>query len=143
MPKGSDGGGAVLNLGVLNVVGCSFDHNTAFSGAAILNYAVLNLTDSVLHSNLALAWGGAIFSYPGAKLVIKSCSIVNNRALGGIAALAVHGNSTIMNTDISNNVGMKYGAVFTGAEADGSATLRLANCTVSDNNSTDLAVVVC
>lgn len=60
--KNGSYGGAIYNLGVVNMYGGSIEDNLASYGGAIYNARELNIQGGTIANNIATAYGGAIFS---------------------------------------------------------------------------------
>src|SRR5690606_12048854 len=77
-------GGAILNLGTLNVLNCGFSDNKAdYYGGAIYNYGDLNVSNSIFTENSVSDWseyfvGGAICNM--ANMNVTNCTFTNNTA---------------------------------------------------------------
>jgi TIR domain len=80
-----DGGGGILNKGVLTLTDSTVSECVAASGGGIVNLGVLTITNSSISGNKADAWGGGIFN--SSTLNIIRSTISHNtagRAGGGI-----------------------------------------------------------
>ena len=107
---GSDGGGAIENLGILTVSNCALTDNTAASGGAVSNSGTLTVSNCTLANNTASAVNGVAYG-------------------GGIVDLGVYGVLTVTNSTLANNVADYGGGI---ATANG-ATLMVTNSTLADN----------
>lgn len=120
--SGDHGGGCIYGLGsvalnhsTVSHCGVNLPSGNFISGGGIYAHGNLTLTDSVVSFNLAYSPSGG--------------------ATGG--GVATHGNLTCTRSSILNNVALGSAASSGGASVDGSAELYA--CTISDNQSFDLA----
>ncbi len=104
-------GGAVANVGDLNVTASSFDQNTADDGGAIGNLTGATITISQSSSftgnradGVDLGGGGALFNFQGTMSVADS-SLTGNTAKGeGGGGIETNGELTLTNTTITGNL---------------------------------------
>jgi hypothetical protein len=146
--SGGDGfGGAIDNLGTLNLNNCDFIGNNSLDGGAISNEAgaTLNITDCTLSSNNATAdsgttggtptddLGGGI--YNGGTTVVIGCSFGGNFLIygpdraeygGGIYSI---GNLTVEDSSFLNNYAFGGG----GIDNNGGTLTVEDSCTFTDN----------
>ena len=136
-PEHRDGrrrGGAIFNLGALNIVDSFFSGNSAPFGGAIYNCrgARLNISDTVFSGNSAEQIGGAIYNCRGARLNISDTVFSGNSAeqIGG--AIYNWGEASISGSAFSGN-GARYsgGAIYNRGEAS------ISGSQFSDNSARD------
>jgi hypothetical protein len=113
----------------------TLQHGKGPGGGAISNLGVLNLQNCVITDNSspnAGYNGGGIFN--GSLMTISNCTVKNNTCTGskggGIATL---NNSVITNTTISNNSSNDGGGIYLQPAVD-DVTLTMTNCTISGNS---------
>jgi hypothetical protein len=134
---GADYGGAILNLGTLNVNRCTLAGNSTDNlipddGGGIFNYGILTLANSTFYNNSA--WeGGAVRSVSSA-LLVTNCTFAANRAgVGGACSSANQGPPSVFNqvTIVGNN------AVDNNGNGGGlffyDQRFTIINCIVADN----------
>ncbi len=97
-------GGAILNSGVLTVVGCTFAGNYAEGGGAITSNGTLTLMQCTFAGNSTTDLGGnAIFNF--GSLAVTQCTISNNFSArnGGAIRCEQNGNLTLTNSIVAGN----------------------------------------
>ncbi len=123
---GLGSGGAIRNLGSLNLIDCSFQNNTSgSSGGAIYNGGTLNASNCSFYNNTASASGGAIYNeqHPdanenlvGGTLILTSgCVIQQNMAAGSGGGICSNAFTTVRirdNCQISANVALYGGGIY-------------------------------
>jgi len=132
-------GGAILNRGIMNVLGCNFtNNNDSWNGAGIANYGSANVSDSIFIKNRAGACGaihnngfmnvsnsyfdgntagggaGAIGNF--GSMNVTGCYFVKNRAnvggaIGNYGTINVSGSIFINNSAVQNS-GSQGGAIY-------------------------------
>ncbi|BDZ71299.1 DUF1565 domain-containing protein [Methanobacterium petrolearium] len=117
---GFDGvGGAILNLGTLNVLNCRFSDNEAdYYGGAIYNYGDLSVYNSIFTENLVSDWseyfvGGAICNM--ANMNVTNCTFTHNTAGtgGAISSQTDPGYTMIITGNMfTGNSATNYGGAF-------------------------------
>jgi uncharacterized repeat protein (TIGR01451 family) len=112
-------GGAILNLGTLNVLNCGFSDNKAdYYGGAIYNYGDLNVSNSIFTENSVSDWseyfvGGAICNM--ANMNVTNCTFTNNTAGtgGAISSQTDPGYTMIVTGNVfTENSATNYGGAF-------------------------------
>ena len=97
-----DGGGAIYNIGTVEILSGSFLWNTAFNGGAIYNRnGIASISDSLFENNITFAdvannGGGAIANYAGGVLNISFSTFTHNTAFNG-GAIYINGAASILN----------------------------------------------
>ncbi|MFH1728260.1 MAG: right-handed parallel beta-helix repeat-containing protein [Pseudomonadota bacterium] len=154
-------GGAIYNLGTLEIDTVSIDDNEAsYGGGAIYNYNSCQISNSKLSGNKASAEGGAIYHY-NKTIDISNTVIENNTsASNGGSFSSYAGDVTIDNCQfMSNESGSNGGAIniysgtssfyisnsllndnlsnYMGGAINSTATTVISNTTIIGNNSTD------
>lgn len=138
--KNGSYGGAIYNMGVVNMYDGSFEGNLASYGGAIYNSRELNIQGGTIANNVATAYGGAIFSANSGSAItylgssegnIKENKIFfnGNSAKGGGAIYMLYNCSTVIygNTVFDSNkaevsydgkdaIGLNGGAICTTGE---------------------------
>jgi hypothetical protein len=116
----SNGGGAIFNVGTLNVIDSVITANTAsFEGGGIHNAtsAQLTVTRSTISGNTALAEGGGIYNGNATAITINDSTISGNSTStqgGGIFGRANITNSTISGNHATNAGQSSGGGIFGG-----------------------------
>ena len=141
-------GGAISNVGVLTIAGCTLSNNTAsggniVSGGAIYNIAgAMSISDSTFSGNSAVANDGAVNVYGGAiytadngrPVTITRCTIAGNASRqGGGIYLSSSGNAApvnVLDSTLSGNTATADG----GAIFNASGVLSVLNSTLSGNS---------
>ncbi|MGJ8723186.1 MAG: choice-of-anchor Q domain-containing protein [Roseibacillus sp.] len=100
---GSDGGGAIDNLGTVVTRRCSFSQNSSNFGGAIDNDGTFTGINCTFTDNSASTSGSVIFNNGGGFLTLTYCSLSGNLMSNTSAALIASGNETISNTIIAFN----------------------------------------
>lgn len=100
------GGGAINNVGTLNITGSTFANNLASNngyGGAIYNTGTVIVSNSTFYGNTASnGWGGAIVNDSGATLTMVNSTFSHNSAnVGG--AIANFGTLHLMNSILANS----------------------------------------
>ena len=128
-------GGGIQNRGTLTVSNCTFSANTAGNeGAALSNFGTLLVTNSVLSDNQSLQTGGGISN--SGVLTVTNSAIVNNSGSSGVGLSNFSGDSvSLTNTTISGNQAIGGSTAGAGIYVL-HGTVRLTNCTLSDNHAT-------
>ena len=98
----ADYGGAIYNLGNLNISNCDFVRNTAFYGAAIYNGANCSISYSKFESNSA-DYGGAIFVFNSTCNINKTTFRLNSAYSGGAIGAEELSNLNIVSSDFADN----------------------------------------
>lgn len=134
-------GGALYNVGQLNVEASTLRHNdAATSGGGILNSGggSVVVTRSLLEMNTAGANGGAIFNNVGSTLELDATTLSANLAEGGDGGgLYAGGTVEAINCTISgNDAGDFGGGVFVAGNAD--AAIRFSTLAFNGNGNLDL-----
>jgi predicted outer membrane repeat protein len=118
---GTSSGGAVRNLGTLELVNAIIENNTAANGAGILNNvnATMTATNSTIRTNTATTNGGGLLSNTGSSTTLTNVTFTGNitstaSGLGGGvfmtgATLSINGGT------FSTNQARNGGAVFVNA----------------------------
>lgn len=104
-------GGAIHNLGELDVSGCEFASNEANGdGAAIYNGRRLNIAESIFTKNTANGSGGAIRNVEG-SVKIKGSVLSENESKnsGGAISNALVGTVVIEKSELNRNLSQKSG----------------------------------
>ena len=127
----SNKGGAIINLGNLDIVNCILNNNQAASGGAIYNKKNLNIKDSKFIKNSASqgeGLGGAVYTRQG-ECKIKNTIFSENNAIGDGGSINNNymGNLIIENTKFSNNYARSAGAI------SSSKDCKILNCNFKDN----------
>ena len=123
-------GGAIINLGELNITNSSFSHNSADKlGGAIYNLkGKLNITNSSFTGNKAEWSGGAIIN--GGELGITNSTFSDNKAdFGG--AILNEGELSISDSAFQNNSADERGG---GGAIDNRGELSINDSAFSDNS---------
>lgn len=98
-------GGAIVNLGSLNVSGSTLTGNSAEDGGAIFNVGVIILEDCVFESNTVPGSGGAINNESEGILSISDCHFINNIARSYGGAISTDGNISLRrNSFVGNSI---------------------------------------
>ncbi len=111
--KVSHNGGAIYNLGKINLINSTFTANNARYGGAIYNNNTLLLTDNSLKDNNATGVGGAIYNTN--KITINNTKFNNNKAQKGGALFSqtqTPSEVSISNSVITNNIANIGGALY-------------------------------
>ncbi|MEP7292028.1 MAG: hypothetical protein ABI835_09600, partial [Chloroflexota bacterium] len=119
---GNGFGGAIYNLGTVNLDGSTFGTNQAAAGGAIYNAGALTITTSLFNGNSVLSpgGGGAIFNANTFSANVNRSTFSSNSAADG-GALYNAGTLTLTNTTLySNSVSSEGGGLY---NAGGSSTL--------------------
>lgn len=138
------GGGIFLDLGELNLKGCTIRENDATYGGGIMSTVTgfniyqyrcpLNLLNCDISANTAADGGGILCSISEASL--KGCNISENIAqgkTGGGGIICRNGSSmTLSNCTVGNNSAVSYGG---GINIVSPGNMDLSFCTVSGNDS--------
>jgi hypothetical protein len=100
-------------------------------GGGILNEGGLELLDSIVRENAATAGaGGGIYSSSSKPLTIRNSLIADNQAENGGGIFLRGGDAEIEDTAITGNRSTQNGG---GIRDEGSGSLRLERCDISDN----------
>lgn len=101
----ANGTGCILNKENLNIVTCTFRHNTAYSGGAISNTGTLSIENSCFESNIATtASGGAVYSIGNLTVdnSLFKANTAQNENLGHGGAIFSY-NLTLTNSNFTLN----------------------------------------
>ena len=133
-------GGAIYNIGTMNVSDTTFEGNNAsYVGGAMFLAADSDTTISnalFKENKSTTGWGGAIYTSSNMKnLVISDSEFLNNEARG-TGALGIYNKATLTNVSFSNNKATDAtdeggGAISLGAES----VVQLTNGTFTGNTS--------
>ena len=122
-------GGAVRNLGTLELDGCVLAENEASAdGGALFNAGSLSLFASTITANTAAGQGGGLDQAAGASDVGSSTFSANTAAAGAGIAVAGGASLALTNSTLSGNTATGNGG---GLDNEGTATV--VNCTVHAN----------
>lgn len=106
--RNSNGGGIYVQGGIVTIDGCSFEDNTALSGAHLRLFAgaMVSIIDTTFVRGFASGgWGGAIDSRT--DMTITGCTFMDNSASeGGGAIYAPVGSCMIRNSTITRNMAL-------------------------------------
>ena len=139
----SGSGGALYNLGTVNLMDCTISGNVAkYQGGGLYNYGTANLTDCFVGYNKVTGpdngkgGGAGLFNgseYVAGSLTLTNCSVYSNKAEDrGGALYDRNGTATLNNCTISGNTaGSAGGGLFSYAK------LNLSGCTISGNYAYD------
>lgn len=127
----SNKGGAIINLGNLNVTDCIFNDNQAASGGAIYNKKNLNIINSKFIKNSASqgeGLGGAVYTRQG-NCKINNSIFSDNNAIGDGGSINNNymGNLIIENTKFIRNYARSAGAI------SNSKDCKILNCNFKNN----------
>ncbi|MCW1970116.1 MAG: hypothetical protein KIH69_018555, partial [Anaerolineae bacterium] len=105
-------GGAIQNLGQLQLISVTLQGNAAYDGGAIANLNEVELIASSLISNSARHYGGAIYG-EGGLFVIQDSRLVSNTAkeVGG-AAYGVRTKFEVSRSQFDSNTATLGGAIY-------------------------------
>lgn len=107
--RNSGGGGVYVQGGIVTIDGCSFEDNTALSGAHLRLFAgsIVSIIDTTFVRGFALdGWGGAIDSRT--NVTITGCTFIDNSASeGGGAIYTQIDNCMIRNSTITHNIALR------------------------------------
>lgn len=127
-------GGAIYNLGELEIDGCVVTGSYGNSGGNIANIGggTLLIQDSTVSHGDALVYGGGIVNYAGGTLVIEASVIENNYANDDGGGILNNNESTLSITDsiISNNEALDNAGGISNADE---ASAEIYNSTVTNN----------
>ncbi|NLE26785.1 MAG: hypothetical protein GX625_15885, partial [Clostridiaceae bacterium] len=126
-PPNSNGeGGAIYNLGTLNVEACTISRNEAYRGGGICSIGGITIKDSTLSGNKAIYDdGGGIFSFGTSK--ITNCNIHDNTAAAG-GGVYSSGQSRIEYSNIYENF-----AHFNAGIDNRGGTISIVSCNIYRN----------
>ncbi|MBD2699916.1 right-handed parallel beta-helix repeat-containing protein [Spirosoma sp. BT702] len=136
----SGGGLYVEDFSVPVITSCQFVSNTSVLGAGTSNgttdaFNSISYTDCSFIANVATSSGGGAFN-GGAIMFYTNCSFINNQA-GASGGGGVHNGSngkiTFRNNLFAKNSTTGTGGAINTYTNDNSTTLRLTNCTISEN----------
>ena len=131
-------GGAIFNLGPIELLNTVLVDNVAVRGGAIENADFATLTDcTVRHNTATFLRGGGIHNFDGV-LTMRNCTVSDNfePAQGG-GIYHSFGTLTLVNTTLSGNMaGDSGGGLYV------NANVSMVNCTVS-NNSAPVGAGIC
>ena len=153
-------GGAIYNLGTLNIIGGELSGNTAVDGGAIWNAGVVHMTNCYLLHNEARRSGGAIANVGGGEVVAIGCRINNNVVQsdydpleyeyeGNGGGVLNEGVMTLRDCTIQQNSATYGGGVANRFDNDAhvannkDATVLISNCDISENTATKQGAGVC
>lgn len=153
-------GGAIYNLGTLNIIGGELSGNTAVDGGAIWNAGVVHMTNCYLLHNEARRSGGAIANVGGGEVVAIGCRINNNVVRsdydpleyeyeGNGGGVLNEGVMTLRDCTIQQNSATYGGGVANRFDNDAhvannkDATVLISNCDISENTATKQGAGVC
>ena len=133
-------GGAIGNLGTLNIINCNFENNQATDGGgAICNIGTLEVKNSNFSNNNALNSGGAIYNgeiylFPGQQgtLTVNNCAFTDNHAGAG-GAVSNQYSTSIKDSKFANN----YATNLMGGAIYNSGTMDIINSIFDDNYAHD------
>jgi len=127
------GGGLYNPGGVLKIIDCTFQGNTAALGGGILNLgAPITMVNVQLIGNRAFLSGGGLYNWEG-DATLHNCRIVGNSAdraedMGGAAIDNLTGNLTIRDSTIADNASPKGQAITSYSwDWDAGGTVDIAN----------------
>ena len=139
----SEDGGAISNIGDLNISDSDISNNTVSCGSnhggAIYNAGSLSITRTVLsNNNTDSSSGGAIYNNSGATMSIIDSNLTNNSANGinSIAGGAIYNNNSFLSIEksiFSNNTANDNGGVIYSSGSQ----INIQNSTFYDNNSSN------
>lgn len=98
----TNSGGAVWNIGRLDLYRTRVTGNRSKDGGAICNLSTLNATECTFDQNTALNEGGAIFSV-NASATLKNCTLAGNSAKRGGGFFFGSGATTLQHVSIAFN----------------------------------------
>ena len=127
-----DGGGGILNRGILTLSQMMISGNTAIYGGGIYNPSgTLAISSSTIRGNDTFYYGSGIWN-DGGVLTLTDATVSNNNAggyrTGGIVSTGGH--ATLTNSTVNGNISTNQGA---GGILNWAASLTLINSTVSGN----------
>lgn len=106
--RNSNGGGIYIQGDTVTIDGCSFEDNTALSGAHLDAFAgaIVSITDTTfVRGTASNGWGGAIDNRT--NMTISGCTFMDNSASeGGGAIYTAAGSCTIRNSTITRNTAL-------------------------------------
>jgi hypothetical protein len=142
----SNGGGAILNFGVLTVSDSILSDNSAFqggNGGAIANDGSLTVIGCTLSGNYTFSGGGgAIFN--AGTLTVRGSNLSENTAFAGGAICNSLGILTISDSNLSGNhaVGARDDVGGGGAIVTSLGAVTVSNCTIADNRAIGNSYVI-
>jgi hypothetical protein len=133
--SGADGGGGILNRGVLTVSNCLFSGNSAFEGGGIANFSggVLTVSGGTFSANSAFN-GGGIFN-DGSLTTIGDSTFAGNVASNDGGGIQNFTGLWISGCTFSDNSAMNGGGI--AVEAFSNSGLIANNSTFSGNNASN------
>ena len=136
-------GGAIRVLGTLSnpagtvavIRDCTFEENEASDegGGIYIQFSNSTITNCRFVQNSASENGGGLIYKSSSELIVSNCVFVENSTLGEGGGLFMIGSSAFMqiiDSVIINNSAMTFG----GGVAAGSGSMRLINCTFTENS---------
>jgi len=134
--KYSLGGGALNNLGTINLTNVTLTDNTAQQGAAVLNgpSGTLTVTDSTISDNRVTGNGGGIYNSGGTLTIANSVISGNTAGTGG--GIYASGSTTIRNTTVAGNTAATAGGMAIYSSFSKPSTMTVSNSTISGNSAT-------
>jgi predicted outer membrane repeat protein len=125
------GGALVLNgSGPATIADSTFIENQGGTGGAINSTGSLTINNITVSNNSSTTHGGGIYS--AYELTLKNSAIYQNtsNAAGGALALVGNGNSTIVNSTITQNQAYQGGSIY----MSGNAWVDVWHSTIAGNN---------
>lgn len=108
----SDGGGAILNKGLLTVTNCYFYNNKSDGDAgSIANRGNAAIYDSYFYLNATNGFGGAILNQTG-NLTISKCKFEQNSSSLADGTISNSGHTSIFSSEFINNSAKGGSAAF-------------------------------
>jgi hypothetical protein len=118
-------GGAILNLGMLALSGCTvISNNSSWRGGGIYNAGTMTLGGCTLTGNTAYSWGGGIYN-AGTMTLSGSTVSGNSAGLGGGIVNDTPGTLTILSSVVKSN---------TATAQDGADIYSLGSLTISKDS---------
>jgi hypothetical protein len=144
----SNGGGGILNAGILTTTDVIVDHNSAFGyGGGIQNTGKLTMVDSLVQYNSApgepngqgTAKGGGIYNYLG-TVILEGTDVSDNTTDGNGGGIFTFGDLTMTDGNISHNYARFAGGgvmvLYTRDPKDRIPNVRMERVTIDNNVAT-------
>ncbi|AWX31779.1 Ig-like domain-containing protein [Methanosphaera sp. BMS] len=136
-------GGAIYNLGLLNITDSNLNNNYAYMyGGAIYNKGILTIKNSTVSNNNARYGGAAVYNERPGILTITDSIINNNTAENGAGVYSDFGTFSITGTTFeNNNVSNHGGAISYDTNTD--VFISIINSSFTANNANNTGGAIC
>jgi hypothetical protein len=105
-----DEGGAIINIGTINIDNSKFNKNHAINGGIISNFGICNLTTCQIKDNSVDIEGGSIINHENATLTVTKCNFNNNTGINA-GSISSSGTINIQENNFTDNHAQTGGTI--------------------------------